>query len=124
MNHKNLRIGNLLQDQNGNQLVVIGLNEEDVSLYVVDRSKFPLPGGWKPEGIPLTRETFKKLGGVDFPSGNAIQFENRLFNYAECRNVFVDQQTMREITFVHTLQNFIMVMTEKEIPTDKIEIHG
>jgi hypothetical protein len=68
MKSNELRIGNLVQDQNGNLLKVIGLTTESKSLYVVDRSKFPLPQGWKDEPIPLTEDWLLKFGfeGVDY----------------------------------------------------------
>lgn len=55
-----IRIGNLMQDQQGNILKVIGIVEGSISYHVVDRSKFPLENGWSAFPIPLTEEILLK----------------------------------------------------------------
>ena len=69
MKAENLRLGNLAQDQDGNELIVIELRnhpaeekKSNISFTVVDRSKFPLPNGWKAEPIPLTEQWLARFG--------------------------------------------------------------
>ena len=58
-----LRIGNYLQDKvTGAYLKVTGLSESNIETYVIDRSKFPLPDGWKLDPIPLMPEVLEKCG--------------------------------------------------------------
>ena len=62
MKANELRIGNYLQDQNGNILLVIHISTESIQTTVLDRIKYPLPNGWQMEPIPLTPEILEKCG--------------------------------------------------------------
>jgi len=56
-----LRIGNYMQ-WDGVILTVSELSDETLGLYVNDRTKFPLPDGWRAEKIPLTDKWLHDFG--------------------------------------------------------------
>ena len=69
MKAKKFRIGNLAKDNLTNEtLICCGLNCDtdgkniQITFAVMDRSKYPLPNGWKAEEIKITNEWLKKLG--------------------------------------------------------------
>lgn len=65
MNTSEFRIGNLMQDElTGSLLRIIELTEDNVVTHVIDRSKFPLPDGWKMVPIQVTCDWLLKFGFV------------------------------------------------------------
>ena len=117
MDVKDFRIDNLAQDQNRNLLIVDALTKYDVIFTVVDRSKFPLPKGWKAEPIPLTEEWLLKFG---FDSKTLI-FRNGNFTMTWGNGGdYIDFQTiagsyMIHVAHVHQLQNLYFALTGEEL---------
>jgi len=62
MKANELRIGNYLQDQNGNTLVVVHLSNESIGATVVDRAKYPLPDGWQMQPIEINSYILENCG--------------------------------------------------------------
>jgi len=128
-----LRIGNLTQDSKGNLLKVIGLTDDNISYYVVDRSKFPLEVGWQAEPIPLTEEWLVKFGFEEYskhingdfelciksdkPSHHIVVRITRsnfsVFNHSECD--FTQIQFINRVKHVHQLQNLVHALTGEEL---------
>jgi len=116
MKASDLRIGNLVNDQNGNLLKVIGLTTESKSLYVVDRSKFPLPKGWKDEPIPLTEEWLKRFGFENTSSfGTEYYDKGKLVICQEDGLDYIEDLTNVNIKHVHQLQNLYHALTGEEL---------
>jgi hypothetical protein len=120
-----LRIGNLTQDSKGNLLKVIGLTDDNISYYVVDRSKFPLEVGWQAEPIPLTEEWLVKFGLNEIKE-NDPHFSNIFGNphwiqYLErIKGVVLhigggEHFTIENINHVHQLQNLVHALTGEEL---------
>lgn len=108
MNTKELRIGNLFQDQSGNILKVTCIREDGYDFYVVDRTKFPLPDGWKALPIILTEEWFNRFklnpswygwfnGSFYFRSNNPGDYSS-----IPCQ-------------YIHQLQNLYFAINGKEL---------
>lgn len=126
MQSKDLRIGNLLQDKVSKTLLeVIELNKEDITTYVIDRSKFPLKEGWGLEPIPLTEEWLIKLGFQYYKPLNhhRIVIEDRWYSINSKHYFsFVDlagDETVcmpnTKILNVHQLQNLFHALTGQEL---------
>lgn len=66
------------------------------------------------EPIKVTKELLYKLGATNFGDGVSLILNNRLINYAECRDVFVDAPSSLDLTGLHILQNihFLHLRTE------------
>lgn len=124
MNSKGLRLGNLAQDQDGNLLKVIGLstdpeleNEDIISFYVVDRTKFPLKKGWKAEFIPLTAEIlvkfgFEKEGKNHWGNGDLDLFFD---GFEFCAMVGTEYDISINYKYVHELQNIYFYLVGGEL---------
>jgi len=130
MKSTDFRIGNFAQDQNGNLLKVYSLTEEHVYYFVVDRSKFPLPEGWKAEPIPITKDWLRKLGFsnkysencyiVDFGGNNEFFVFNSETPVAKANDVkpgefyttWTSKSCIRVIKNVHDLQNLFYAWSE------------
>ena len=130
------RIGNLLQCQSDNLLMVSNLDiqGDTIGFDVIDRSKFPLPDGWKASGIPLTKEILKRAGfsekgyrygfiGIDINSGGVTT--DFVLTYPGVLGPFqkyfaFDFEVGRlpkfvQFEYLHQLQNFFFVMTGEEL---------
>ncbi|WP_312306205.1 hypothetical protein [Chryseobacterium sp.] len=130
MKAKDLRIGNLLRDKvSKTELEVTELTRGDIVTYVIDRSKYPLKEGWAIEPIPLTEEWLLKFG---LKGGfKAIdRYENKIlridFNSIQDLALWIseDEDTtnemdtvfnLRNIKFVHQLQNLYFTLTGNEL---------
>lgn len=114
------RINNLVQDDLGNLLKVLRLDGEKIHLYVVDRSKFPLEVGWKPEPIQITEEWYQKIKENYFECDNynicisEVDVANRYnfsnsFNEPDIRYFIILHERHNnieiEITEMHHAQN-------------------
>lgn len=121
MNPKELRISNYLCDKlTGALLRVIELNENNVSVSVVDRSKFPLPEGW--QAVPM-KITYQLIGMLGFKA--EVLFEDSRPIYTK-DNFCIDYDTLQpieagfelakyEIEYIHQLQNLYFALTGKEL---------
>lgn len=117
MEAKELRIGNFAEDQNGNLLKVVSLNETDILFKVVDRSKFPLPNGWQAEPIPITEEWLVKFG---FERINEREFRHTEYFYNLERGWFgicegIGMEIVFDMKYVHQLQNLYFALTGNEL---------
>jgi len=131
MKTKELRIGNLLQDQKGNLLIVCEIRQDGYTTSVVDRSKFPLQKGWKADPITLTEDWLIKLGfhinengepekdtveGMDIALSITINTHHYKFS-----PWFVNKQNLTyyimgvDIEYVHQLQNLYFALTGNEL---------
>ena len=123
------RIGNLLRDEiSKTELKVIGLTEENISTYVIDRDKFPLKNGWGIEPIPLTEECLLKFGfkqsiqhqahylnGFDFVIDICTDY-SRVIKYKRGGEV------MTRIQHVHQLQNLYFALTGEELTIKEVNL--
>ncbi len=112
-----LRIGNYLQNEiDKSLLVVCGLRENEIMTTVSERSKSPLPIGWKAQPIPLTEEWLNKF---KWERVNADEFVFRNNNYfsidSSGRLYYMDDYTAVDIQFVHQLQNLYFALTGEEL---------
>lgn len=120
-----LRLGNFFQDQQKNLLSVCDLSTEEVTTIafkVVDRSRFPLPDGWKAEPIPISREWLMKLGfnvhlnrywfeqDDEFKSNFAVIWDEKASLF---KVPFIG--FWYEIKTIHQLQNLFFALTGKEL---------
>lgn len=127
MKSEKLMLGNYFQDQNGNLLVVDELTSENVIFKVVDRSKFPLPDGWKAEPITTTDFWLYDLGFT-----YKAEFEAFVINNGQPNEMIInlvngvyhvcDMENTPEIGEVHKLQNLCSslidtILTIKESET-------
>ena len=134
MEVRELRIGNILHDQNSNYLRVTDITQKGFTTYVIDRSKYPLPKGWKVEPVPITEEILLKCGFIKSDSGNYhahidtnetvlidymhlyIGEEEKYFSIEDIyRNevyIFSGNQTPK---YLHQLQNLYYFLTQKEL---------
>ena len=105
MKANELRIGNLLQDKvSKTELIITDLGKEFIQTYVIDRSKYPLPNGWKTEPIPLTEEWLLK-----FPKWFQELISGGYMNFSKLPKEYV------EVKFVHTAQNLFFALTNEEL---------
>lgn len=83
------------------------LEEDGVSFYVIDRTRFPLPEGWCAEPIPLPTGRYFVCGGIVMVHpkvGVHIDF-----------TTLMDEQVFREEMYLHELQNLIFALTGQEM---------
>lgn len=113
MKAQELRIGNNAQDQDGNLLQCLRTELHGVVWMVVDRSKYPLPDGWKAEPIPLTEEWRIKLGLRNGWTGHFYfySFEGSKLEAFYRTNGSKDIP----IKYVHQLQNLYFALTGEEL---------
>jgi hypothetical protein len=125
-----LRIGNLLQNGNGGELLrVKEIREGGYDCEVIDRSKYPLKDGWFAQGIKLTEIWLRKAGmsTLDFES-NYVEWgyeKDNGANFALIQTNFEEPLYFKydlgcgvqeiEINTVHHLQNIYFMLTGNEI---------
>lgn len=110
MEARELRIGNYAQDQKGNLLKVIALNEIYHTFSVIDRSKYPLPDGWQAEPIPLSGYDLGELGFVRLAGKEGFFYKKGNIEIADISGCFiilhgVDNRFATPVKYVHELQN-------------------
>ena len=127
-----LRIGNYLQNEiDKSLLVVCGLRENEIMTTVSERSKYPLPIGWKAQPIPLTEEWLLKFGfnpakstpilGWYFIDTGKFEFEilfgvQRLDGKRDGKyKVYVCNNYLCDIFYIHDLQNLYFALTGEEL---------
>jgi hypothetical protein len=123
-----LRIGNLAQDQNGNILEVVTLEEEKVIFKVLDRSKYPLPNGWKAEPTPITEEIllkcegYKQNYGIEINDNTQLDFvitNDAVYPFitqnGEFSGQLPSQVNLEKIQHLHQLQNLYFALTGDEL---------
>ena len=119
MTAKELRIGNLAQDQNGNILKCCELNKISCGFEVIDRSKFPLPFGWKAEPIPLTEEWLVRAGfekAIDSNLWVNDSYYQLTFNSQIGASLYEDEYWIKSnIIYLHSLQNLYFALTGEEL---------
>lgn len=112
INPRSLRLGNLFRSNLGDLLKVDLLEEDGVSFYVIDRTRFPLPEGWYAEPIPLPTGRYF-VCGVEvhvFVGGSVCIYRQN------------DLSLIKHDIYLHDLQNLIFALTGQEM--DCIEILG
>jgi len=117
MKTNEVRVGNLLQDMKSGTIVLVSeITENTIAVEVIDRSKYPLPIGWKCGEIKLTEEWllrfgFEKAAGQYFQNFCVLQYfdsELRLTTHQDhCLSI--------QIKFVHQLQNLYFALTGEEL---------
>lgn len=130
MTSNELRIGNLARDKvSKTELKVVGLTENNVVSYVIDRSKFPLANGWAIEPLPLNEEHllkfgFEKIKDFDVYT-NVWELKGFMVSLGEYINIHVDWAddgtdnyhsiVCYEELHVHTLQNLYFALVGEEL---------
>lgn len=125
MESRELRIDNLLQDQNGNLLIVKELREDGIICQVQDRIKYPLPDGWQAEPILLTDEwllNFRAYKGTRnnwndvYILNNKSQISIGVAFLHDCVRVYLNgiYYEVNQL-YVHQLQNLYFALTGKEL---------
>lgn len=133
------RIGNILMDElTGTFLKVDDIisnekGEYNLGFYVIDRSKYPLPKGWKAVPVPITNEIIQRCGfdptidiatGEDEVNGYKIyqsatdrHFEFQIFlnKKKHCCAHYLQCALGKHPQYLHELQNVVHVLTGKEI---------
>ena len=137
MKANELRIGNYLQDQNGNILLVIHISTESIQTTVLDRIKYPLPNGWQMEPIPLTPEILEKCGFENDYKNSGSKWHKKQY-FTDCKEAaevmiinvnpengrvaIYDEEsyespamTGKSILYLHQLQNLYFALTGEEL---------
>jgi hypothetical protein len=114
MEAQELRIGNIVKDElTGEFMKISDLSENKINAEVIDRSKFPLPLGWKMTPIKLTEEILLKCG---FKKKNTTWFSkdnfaiNIMFDVEWCGNWIGIR-----INYLHQLQNIYWCLVGEEL---------
>lgn len=128
MTSNELRIGNLARDKvSKTELKVVGLTENNVVSYVIDRSKFPLANGWAIEPLPLTEEWLLQFGfekqhkelshlsPLNLPE--TFNLPNSPFSYSQGKLILTTGtgDFCVYIEYVHQLQNLYFALTGEEL---------
>jgi len=115
-----LRIGNYLHDpKTGSWLKVIQIDiDGNISTYVMDRTKFPLPDGWSTSPIPLTPEILENCGFEKLPH----YFSVERFHITKQDNSDYwwtafnkNNAHINKIKYLHQLQNLYFALTGQEL---------
>lgn len=119
MDAKSLRLKNYAQDQNGNILQVVGIKEDNINYFVVDRSKYPLQDGWQAEPIPLTEQWLFDFGfekkRYTYKKG-VLELESDSEQHPKGRTYFNSWELIEEFPiYVHQLQNLYFALTGEEL---------
>lgn len=56
------RLGNYVMDAISGEWMVVDELGENIGAVLINRDKYPLPGGWQMAPIPLTADTIQKMG--------------------------------------------------------------
>lgn len=126
INAKQLRIGNLLADNaTGTFLRVDELKSDgSIHFYVIDRSMYPLPDGWKAKHIDITPEILLNLGfnlrgkNTYYKQLELINWEYRLIHFngwVFAQGFFDVNNEICTIKYVHQLQNLYFALTGEEL---------
>jgi len=118
MEANTLRIRNLLQDQFGNLLKVVELTEKSIVTSVIDRSKFPLPDGWKAQPIPIDEYWLLKIGFQRFPWGlvkGELLFKDNIQDPCKELTLEIGNGFRTTVKFIHELQNLYFALTNLEL---------
>lgn len=115
---KDLRIGNLFQEQYTGQIIeVIGLNADDQIVFSGD-----FKDKWQAQPIPLTENCLIDAGALSCDSGTVrgIDIDRFKFLWLEKYKYWyvVDKGSLMYVTkieFVHELQNFFQSVNGQEL---------
>jgi len=125
-----LRIGNLCQSDDGILMRVNGLEENVISFYVIDRSKYPIKKKWQAQPIPLTAEWLEKAEfekvldfGRDEDDPKNQYWKGKFIDLTiNCElstgEGYFDSIAVngaKPLKYVHELQNFHFAFTGKEL---------
>ena len=119
MKANELRIGNLAIDMFTKELLICcgiycepnGSNAK-IEFSVLDRTKYPLPNGWKAEPIRLTEEWLLKFG-YDLITENHYAISGHLIWI--CNDLFICDKNGIILKHVHQLQNLYFALTNEEL---------
>lgn len=127
MKSTELMEGNIVRDElTGEWMVVAEIRpvpgqKTMVGFEVIDRSKYPLPKGWKAEPIPLNREILQMAGfTMKVKDGHTEWF----ITIDEDREVVMLSATpyslpyipsMPHIKYLHQLQNLVLIVTDTQL---------
>lgn len=117
-----LRIGNVFWEDYGGYKIVTGINcnkHGEVPNTVLGRGlNGTLSGLFDCEHIhpvKITKAVLYELGATEFSSGPSLLLNNRLIEYAECRDEYFDQSTSVTLKSVHQIQNLHFLLSGKEL---------
>jgi len=127
MKANELRLGNLAKTKDKDLLEVRGIESDNVTYYVINRDRYPLPEGWKAEPIPLTEEWLLKFGYKHFQSEHiysewALVIDG-ILKYKIFQSSYTGVETFtfpnsnKPVTLkhVHQLQNLYFALTGNEL---------
>lgn len=129
MLHKEVMLGNILQDNNKlSFLQVDQIIETGFSCKVLDRSVYPLKRGWKAVGVEITKEILLSIG---FYNKNGSVYYTELNNYSEIRFVInegplmcavshMGVSTIIPVKYLHQLQNLYFILTGEKLDVSKL----
>ena len=111
-----MMIGNIVQDNKGNLLEVMGFNEKTITFYVIDRSKFPLEDGWFAVSIYLNEKwidafRIKKVPDSEYTL-NTYDFLGFKLWYKDGIFLYYDRII---INSEHQLQNLYFSLSKKQL---------
>lgn len=109
-----LRIGNLLNDREGNLCKVFELGKNSILAPTINKPTTKLPN----EPIPLTEEWLLKFGFIynDFINGYILDFEDKTLLFMDNGlDLCLMNNESIDCEYVHQLQNLFFALTGTEL---------
>lgn len=111
MESKELRIGNLLNDRDGNLCKVFELGKNSILAPALNKPTTKLPN----EPIPLTEEWLLKFG-FEYTKLYYIKYDDDLIIYFDGIDFYFKRSSKSlTIKYVHQLQNLYFALTGEEL---------
>lgn len=118
MDTKDFRIGNYVMDNvSGEWMIIEDLTVKDIGAALIDRSKYPLPDGWKMTCIPISTKVLEMLG---FKRGKGVWWIDDM-DIIELKDGYYSLLVKSEydegepFKYVHELQNIYKDLYHKEL---------